>query len=536
MIYPVKAIKYYPYKGEKAVSFFISNRRQIANPLKYSCFVRRIGVSGSDSSWSDFITCLDCEFASCGVPYIRVSSLSEPVSPADAKRFSELYDGFISGRGLPLAAANKAISMTIEQAFAAAVGELSAAAKASEETARRNFGIKLIRFAEKTLLPMMNGSEFFPKIVFVGDIKPQEYLTLFFAAGMGCDVLYINPAQDVPSGRELSAAELFPERRRITAPPVPPAARISRDNPSFSDCIVRDVESNARRTPPDANPTVGSVPSESTHAAALGAEPQSAAAVRPAISAAAIRRPDRHTAQTNAAVKAQPQTSSTSVYQPVTSASVRSPAAGVRQETAVNSADGLREMSYEELAALSESVVMITLRDAVGTAVGSGSGVVISESGFILTNLHVAANGSSYRVRFENDEQEYAASGIVKYNQRLDLAVIGVDRRCVPIKPYLGNKLARGQRVVAIGSPLGLFNTVSDGIISAFRTRGNGTRMIQFTAPISSGSSGGAVLDMYGRLIGISTAGFDEAQNINLAVDISEVHAFAGNFFTTTAR
>ena len=97
--------------------------------------------------------------------------------------------------------------------------------------------------------------------------------------------------------------------------------------------------------------------------------------------------------------------------------------------------------------------------------------------------------------------------------------------------PYLDNKLVRGQRVVAIGSPLGLFNTVSDGIISAFRVRENGTRMIQFTAPISSGSSGGAVLDMYGRLIGISTSGFDEAQNINLAVDINEAYSFAGNLF-----
>ncbi len=55
--------------------------------------------------------------------------------------------------------------------------------------------------------------------------------------------------------------------------------------------------------------------------------------------------------------------------------------------------------------------------------------------------------------------------------------------------------------------------------------------MIQFTAPISSGSSGGAVLNMYGEIIGISTAGVDSGQNINLAVDYSNIRFFAQGFF-----
>lgn len=55
--------------------------------------------------------------------------------------------------------------------------------------------------------------------------------------------------------------------------------------------------------------------------------------------------------------------------------------------------------------------------------------------------------------------------------------------------------------------------------------------MIQFTAPISNGSSGGAVLNMYGEVIGISTAGVDSGQNINLAVDYSEIRVFARGFF-----
>ena len=100
----------------------------------------------------------------------------------------------------------------------------------------------------------------------------------------------------------------------------------------------------------------------------------------------------------------------------------------------------------------------------------------------------------------------------------------------MPLPIYNGQKkLVRGQRVVAIGSPLGLFNSVSDGIISGFRAI-EGVDMIQFTAPISNGSSGGAVLNMYGEVIGISTGGFDAGQNINLAVGYEYIRNFVQGF------
>ena len=83
--------------------------------------------------------------------------------------------------------------------------------------------------------------------------------------------------------------------------------------------------------------------------------------------------------------------------------------------------------------------------------------------------------------------------------------------------------------MVAIGSPLGFFNTVSDGIISGFRKIDN-VDMIQFTAPISNGSSGGAVLNMQGEVVGIVTLGFDEGQNINLAVGYEFIHGFVRGF------
>ncbi len=188
------------------------------------------------------------------------------------------------------------------------------------------------------------------------------------------------------------------------------------------------------------------------------------------------------------------------------------------------------EKSLEELAKLASSVVMIGIHNAQGKAVGSGSGIMIGRNGFILTNNHVANGGRFYSVKIEDDDNIYKTDEVIKYNSLQDLAIIRIDRTLSPIPVYKGGtKLVRGQKVVAIGSPLGLFNTVSDGIISGFR-KINSVDMIQFTAPISHGSSGGALLNMNGELIGISTAGIDEGQNINLAMGYECINLFINGF------
>ena len=190
-----------------------------------------------------------------------------------------------------------------------------------------------------------------------------------------------------------------------------------------------------------------------------------------------------------------------------------------------------QEKTFEELAQLASSIVMIAVIDGNGEPTATGSGIMIGRKGFILTNFHVVKRGSIFAVRIEDDEKVYVTSEVIKYNPQLDLAVLRIDRELRPLPVYDGRKkLVRGQRVVAIGSPLGLFNSVSDGIISGFR-KIKDVDMIQFTAPISNGSSGGAVLNMFGEIIGISTAGVDSGQNINLAVDYSNIRFFAQGFF-----
>ncbi|MDE7292832.1 MAG: trypsin-like peptidase domain-containing protein, partial [Oscillospiraceae bacterium] len=210
----------------------------------------------------------------------------------------------------------------------------------------------------------------------------------------------------------------------------------------------------------------------------------------------------------------------------------------VNIRTDISRQESLRrpELTFEELAQLAESVVMIETEDSLGNVTGSGSGVVIDSRGYILTNCHVACQSKAYRVRMENDNCIYRTDRLLKYHPNNDLAVIRIDRPMKPLKIYSGQKeLVRGQKVVAIGSPHGLFNSVSDGIISGLRVIDD-VDMIQFTAPISGGSSGGALLNMYGEIIGICTASLRDSQNINIAVSYKQLIPFCQGFISADSR
>lgn len=189
-----------------------------------------------------------------------------------------------------------------------------------------------------------------------------------------------------------------------------------------------------------------------------------------------------------------------------------------------------RELSYEELAGLAGSIVMIVVFDEKKEPYASGSGVIINNEGYILTNFHVIQGAAAFGVRLEEEEELRFTNELIKYHVDNDLALIRidpVDRKSIPV--YQGPKLVRGQKVVAIGSPLGLFNTVSDGIIAGFRNFED-VSMIQFTAPTSPGSSGGALLNLYGELIGVVSGGYSDGENLNLAVDFETVRGFLRGF------
>ncbi len=145
--------------------------------------------------------------------------------------------------------------------------------------------------------------------------------------------------------------------------------------------------------------------------------------------------------------------------------------------------------------------------------IGQGSGVVIREGGYILTNYHVVESGSSYQIVLPSGEK--APAKLVGSDESTDLAVLKVEttEALVPCTIGMANELPVGSTVIAIGNPGGeiLANTVTSGIISALQRdvkSSSSTRKvlyIQHDAAISSGNSGGGLFDVNGRLIGINT-------------------------------
>ena len=164
------------------------------------------------------------------------------------------------------------------------------------------------------------------------------------------------------------------------------------------------------------------------------------------------------------------------------------------------------------------SVVSIQFTGASGS--GSGSGIVISKDGLVLTNNHVvesAADGGTLTVNFPDGTS--SAADIVGRDPSADLAVIRVDKRDGLVPAALGSSdaLEVGQTVVAIGSPLGLTGTVTTGIVSAKNrpvTAGSGDagapssvlNAIQTDAAINPGNSGGALVNLKGEVVGINSA------------------------------
>lgn len=177
--------------------------------------------------------------------------------------------------------------------------------------------------------------------------------------------------------------------------------------------------------------------------------------------------------------------------------------------------------------ALGPAVVSVDVRRGRrGGPDGAGSGVIVTPDGFALTNSHVVAGSRELRVRASTGEA--ASASVVGDDPGTDLAVIKVDIASlgpVGVGTVDGRaKVRPGQLVVAIGNPLGFASTVSAGVVSALgrSLRGRDGRLIdgvvQHTAPLNPGNSGGPLADARGRVVGINTAIIARSQGIGFAV------------------
>jgi serine protease Do len=149
---------------------------------------------------------------------------------------------------------------------------------------------------------------------------------------------------------------------------------------------------------------------------------------------------------------------------------------------------------------------------------GIGSGVILSADGFIVTNAHVVQGARKIRVRLQGMEKQSAVAAerlgpidakLVGADRQTDLAVLKIDMTGLPALPFAdSDALKQGQVVFAFGSPLGLENSVTMGVVSATARQidpDNPSVYIQTDAPINPGNSGGPLVDVDGRVVGINT-------------------------------
>ena len=202
-----------------------------------------------------------------------------------------------------------------------------------------------------------------------------------------------------------------------------------------------------------------------------------------------------------------------------------------------DSTDG-SSMTLQQIAAVaSPSVVAITTEQMSSSQTwfggyyvqsGAGSGIVISQDGYILTCAHVVSGATSVKVQLNGSDESYDAT-VVGADSTSDIAVLKIDATgLTPAVIGDSDKLAVGETTVAVGNPLGtLSNTVTQGIVSALNRQvtveDNDMTLIQTDTSISPGNSGGGLFNANGELIGVVNAksSYSEAEGIGFAIPIN---------------
>jgi S1-C subfamily serine protease/predicted phosphodiesterase len=168
------------------------------------------------------------------------------------------------------------------------------------------------------------------------------------------------------------------------------------------------------------------------------------------------------------------------------------------------------------------SVLLIVVRDKQAQPLAMGSGFVV-KPGVVATNFHVIDGASSAHATVTDSDKPLAIDGILATDADQDLALLKVSGLgAPPLTMETSADPEIGDRVYAVGKPKGLRGTVSEGIVSAKRNVKART-LLQITAPISPGSSGGPVLNKDGRVIGVATATLKDGQNLNFAVGVTSL-------------
>lgn len=166
-----------------------------------------------------------------------------------------------------------------------------------------------------------------------------------------------------------------------------------------------------------------------------------------------------------------------------------------------------------------QAVVVVVTYDGTGKAISQGSGFAVRRDGVIITNYHVISNAKSIKIKV--GAKSLNVVGIIDLDKGNDIAILKVNAKNLStVKLGSLKKSSIGEKVYVISSPQGLENTLSDGILSGKRETAPGKFVIQITAPISPGSSGGPVFNDDGLVLGVATFLLKDSQSLNFAMPV----------------
>ena len=177
------------------------------------------------------------------------------------------------------------------------------------------------------------------------------------------------------------------------------------------------------------------------------------------------------------------------------------------------------EMPADEIFSRFAARILFLTCDLSADDLKQASGVLISADGFLVTNAHVVEGCRSMAATLIDRTSRRSYEAALKYyDKKSDTAVLKIEGKGLDFFDLFTRTVRVGERIYAIGNPRGLEQSISEGIVSGLRREDDGTSWIQHSAPISPGSSGGALISSRGELLGINSWFLKESQGLNFAV------------------
>ena len=187
----------------------------------------------------------------------------------------------------------------------------------------------------------------------------------------------------------------------------------------------------------------------------------------------------------------------------------------------------LKASTSEDFSGIIEDAVkaVVTIR----TDVGQGTGFIITEDGYLVTNAHVLSGGRE--VEAINYEQDIIGAEFIGYESNLDIALLKIEGNYDKLTLDNSNMVQVGEKVIAIGNPLGLQFSVSEGIVSAIHRTGLGDleAYIQTDAALNPGNSGGPLINKEGKVIGINNFKVGTGENLGFALESNYIKEAVNN-------